>query len=421
MREGIPRCARHPGGHVVRCGHYGTGIARRQLFRCYPDDEASHAFSGDLPRRLLDEASDCGACGTHLAAHQGPQTPRRYHYSIQEAAAALVAVGEGKTYADAAVRTRQRARGGARTNNVQAQLVGNWVEVLAPVVTAPYAETEWPETIVCDSTEFWGAHPVTGNKMLLFCVLAVYGYETGAKRGRLWALHATHRRNAAAWGEVFGLLPGTPRLVVSDDDQAIQNAVAARWPQTTPQNNWSTVNAEPFWLSCEYHLRANAQKNAETYGHFGDQDLVISRLGAAFTSLPGWLALRRAVSSDEVSLDAWCLRVHDQVRAQTIWRSRLPEHHANGAAERALRDVRRVIEGREEALRNKVRTNRMLELVRVRYNRWADVEVYTRQLRSGLSGGEATPRQLTCREPGTKIPHAAYEAGHRPLPSSLRA
>ena len=63
----------------------------------------------------------------------------------------------------------------------------------------------------------------------------------------------------------------------------------------------------------------------------------------------------------------------------------------------------------------------MLELVRVRYNRWADVEVYTRRLRAGLSGNGATLHQLTCREPGTKISHAAYEAGHRAKPSSLRA
>ena len=77
-----------------------------------------------------------------------------------------------------------------------------------------------------------------------------------------------------------------------------------------------------------------------------------------------------------------------------------------------------VIEGREEGLRNKVRTNRMLELVRVRYNRWADVEVYTRHLRAQLSGGQPTLHQLTCREPETKVPHADYEAGKRRLPSS---
>ena len=342
LREGIPTCSRHPDSHVVRCGHYGTGLARRQLYRCYPVGGAtSHTFSGDLPRRLLDEAADCGACGTHLAAHQGPQTPRRYHYSIQEAAAALIAVGEGETYATAAIRARQRARGGARTDNVQAQMVGNWVEVLAPIVTAPYAETAWPETIVCDGTEFWGTHPETGAKMLLFCVLAVFGYDAGATRGRLWALHATHHKNADAWGEVLNQLPGTPRLVVSDDDRAIKNAVEARWPQTTPQRNWSSVAAEPFWLSCEHHLRANAIERAETYGHFDRNDPVISRLTSAFTSLPGWLALRRAISSDEVGLDEWWLGVDAQVRAQTIWRSRLPQHYANGAVERALTDVRR--------------------------------------------------------------------------------
>lgn len=76
---------------------------------------------------------------------------------------------------------------------------------------------------------------------------------------------------------------------------------------------------------------------------------------------------------------------------------------------------------RRRQLRSQMRTNRMLKLVRVRSNRWTNVEVYTRHVRAGHLGGHATPHQLSCREPGTRMPHAADEGGHRPLPSGLRA
>ena len=77
--------------------------------------------------------------------------------------------------------------------------------------------------------------------------------------GREEGLRHKVRRN-----QMFELLPGTPRLVVSDVDQAIKNAVAARWPQTTPRRNWSSGAAEPFWLNGEYHLRQYALAHAET-------------------------------------------------------------------------------------------------------------------------------------------------------------
>ena len=40
-----------------------------------------------------------------------------------------------------------------------AQLVGNWTEVLSPVVAAEFAENEWPETMVLDATMVHGDEP----------------------------------------------------------------------------------------------------------------------------------------------------------------------------------------------------------------------------------------------------------------------
>jgi hypothetical protein len=57
-------------------------------------------------------------------------------------------------------------------------------------VAAPHAETEWPETVVLDSTRLMYTDRFTGTSNQLFCVLAAWGYPAGAQRGRLWLLRA---------------------------------------------------------------------------------------------------------------------------------------------------------------------------------------------------------------------------------------
>lgn len=108
-----------------------------------------------------------------------------------------------------------------------------------------------------------------------------------------------------------------------------------------------------------------------------------------------------------------------QARAQTSWRSRLPAHHSNAAAENLLDDVRSIIEGREFSFRNKVRTNRMLELVRLRLNHRADELVFARTLRAALEAGQLPGHQLQCRDKGTRVTKAERKAGRRPLKASL--
>lgn len=68
----------------------------------------------------------------------------------------------------------------------------------------------WPETIVCDSTNFIITDSWTNVRSQAFAVLAVWGYETGAKRGRLIALRASHTADTYDWQDVFALLPGHP-------------------------------------------------------------------------------------------------------------------------------------------------------------------------------------------------------------------
>lgn len=143
MREGLPVCSRHPGAHVTLRGRYGPAGARRQLYRSVSDDGTAHRFVGSLARRMLTHPSTCDTCETRLHVHEGPATPLRHTYAVREVAAALVAVANGATYAQAAEMVRDLAGRRATKKGFGSQVVGAWVETLGPVVCAPYGEAGW--------------------------------------------------------------------------------------------------------------------------------------------------------------------------------------------------------------------------------------------------------------------------------------
>jgi hypothetical protein len=62
----------------------------------------------------------------------------------------------------------------------------------------------------------------------------------------------------------------------------------------------------------------------------------------------------------------------------------LPQHHATGAIDEDLARVREFMEPRAFCYRNAERTNRLLELVRLRLNRCDDPLVYARAIREYL-------------------------------------
>lgn len=322
-------------------------------------------------------------------------------------------VGQGVSYTEAADRTRVRNHRSRLASG--AQLVGNWVEVLTPIVAATHRESEWPETIVCDSTSFLVLNRRTGYRSLAFNVLAVWGYPAGRARGRLWALSASHRATTAEWSELFDTLPGTPTLVVADRDGAIHAALRNRWPRTTqaPQD-WSPLATEPFVKWCEHHLYELALKNLGRYGLDKDPTARVL-LGQAFKTPQGWQAFRD-FAADHIQLDAWCARNDSWVTPQTTWRTRLPDHHANGAVEKALQQVIGLIGQRAYSFRNRYRTNQLLELARLRINGAADEAAYAGAIRQHLNTGGPLRRQLSCADHGTR----PRQRGQRVARASLR-
>ncbi|MCW2705151.1 MAG: hypothetical protein JWQ37_3146 [Blastococcus sp.] len=90
----------------------------------------------------------------------GPAALWGSRYLVKEVATALWSLAGRVSYTDAASRVRRRAWGDdgaaqrAETTVASGQMVADWLSKFGPIVAAPHAETEWPETVVLDSTRF---------------------------------------------------------------------------------------------------------------------------------------------------------------------------------------------------------------------------------------------------------------------------
>ena len=71
----------------------------------------------------------------------------------------------------------------ARARVESGQTIAEWFAAYGPVVAAPYAEDEWPETIVCDRdhaiTDAARAHWGSGRKAVPVHLCAHHLYELG--------------------------------------------------------------------------------------------------------------------------------------------------------------------------------------------------------------------------------------------------
>jgi hypothetical protein len=276
-------------------------------------------------------------------------------------------IGQGVSYTETA--DRMRARNQRDRFDCGAQLVCNWAEVLGPVVASEYTETEWPETVVLDATWFMVTNRRTGETTRAFSVLGVHGYPEGHNRGRCWMLRAAPTRTAREWEKVLRSLPGEPKMVVCDEDVSIIAAVSKVWPNA-------------FIKRCEYHLRKSVMKKMSPYGMttYGRPEMEL--LNDALHSLKGWRAFKKGVSG--IGVETWIESYDEVVTEQVKLRAGLPQHHSTGALDEDLAKVREFMEPRAFCYRNAERTNRLLELVRLRLNRCDDPLIYARAIRAHL-------------------------------------
>jgi len=308
----LPKCPTHSGSSVRKQGTYGN--PPRPRLRCFYE-----GADGETHKHGLRPAPKPAGVWAELPGSK---------YAIEEVATALVDLARGATYTETARRI-QVNHGWADFDGIHeapvatalsGATVAGWLDRFGAVIAAEYAEREWPQSLVLDSTEFLWTNPRTGDKEQMFSVLAAWGYPAGARRGRLWALAAAPSDDAAAWKAFLDRLPGRPELVVYDSDKAIHSAVRRKWP---------TV---PIHL-CEHHLYSNAKKHLRKDGQEGWGNTYRTLLAAAGQSPEGWAAFRNAVLAEPTlaETNAWVRHWDADMTVQTGRRASMPPHYSTGA------------------------------------------------------------------------------------------
>lgn len=407
--SGVPACLEHPGSKVRRFGTYGVDGHKRQRWQCVWDEKAEggeerqpHTFTEALPRKHTQDGA-CAECERGFSPHEGHQTPRTYSFTVKDIASALVAVGKGTTYRQAASRVRNRSGRlwtsplGHPVASPHASIVCDWVEVYGPVVTAGHGPSSWPEVVVLDALPFRlpdfypnGAPKRAGRQH--FSVLAALGYEEGESRLWSWQAHAAH--TALAWKDVLESLPGSPDHVVADADTAIAKAVRSVWPQAQ------------LW-GCQWHNRQRIKRLLVRQGLYTKKGskpsdrrekrftpLALAAAGAAHhpKAWDRFTAEARRYANPEVL--RWIARNGPTITTEFATR---PDHvpGSAGALEGHLQWLRDKLEHRSHAFRNQERTNRLLALMASHRWKRANENTYATSIRAelGVEGGFASSHQ----------------------------
>jgi len=386
----------HAGSRVRFDGQYGAEGHRRQYYRCAPaNGDRPHRFTEVLPREELWKDA-CELCERDVGFHEGPRAARKYQFVARGIAEALVAVGAGSTYRDAAGVARERARRlrvDAETGQLRftrhGSLVMDWVEVFAPVVFEAYRPRGWPTSgsVLLDDLPFSVRDPDSGRFRIAFRVFAAMGYDAG--RPRLWRLAAFTTKSQLDWEAFLGALDGAPPRVVCDNDDGLTRAVRARFP-----------DAELYL--CEWHLRHALERlmgklRRERPQHRHAIDELLPDVEAAFTGPAFWAAfLKRAHAAGIPRVSEWLNTTGRVVEEQFGRRGLRWERPADmplstSPLDAFINPIRASIKPRAYGLKNRERTNRMLMLMLLHANGQDDVHPYTHLIRAWLEGNSGRP------------------------------
>lgn len=382
-----PTCPR--AGHeeyiVVRDGIQHSPLRDRQRWRCSAPDGTYHRFLGALSVTRVEDGV-CPTCERPLGPSEGPATPWRHDYLVREVAAALVSLGAGVSYTETAERIRAQAWGEERewnrgpNTNINGGLVADWLHQYGPVVAAAHAETEWPDTLVLDSTEFKYTDRWSGIESRLFCVLFAYGYPADGTRARMWKIAASPSDTAWHWEQFLAALPGKPRVIVCDDDDNIKAGVRQHW------SKGRSVHVH----SCEHHLYLRARAAMDADGVVGDSPLHVA-LNEAFHGAAQWEALRDLVRvTGSPALQKWMTKKARKLSSQLARRSEVSVY-SNGAIEAPIQVVREALERRSWCFRNRARMDLLLEMMRLRLNKVDAADDYALLIREHLNATKGRP------------------------------
>ncbi len=398
-----PRCPipGHCGRRVLLAGTYGLPGHRRPRYRCVPElpGEATHTFIEPQPRQITDGA----------VCLKGPRTPRNYEFPIKEIAAALVAMGRGLTYKEAAARARTHANRFRQDRySSHGQLVADWVELFAPVVFAKLGPSAWPtvDSLVLDHLPFRIPAVNASGKaipagIVAFDIMAAMGYEN--HRAKIWLLGASPTVLTGDWLAFLNRLPGDVERVVTDGHGGTIGGACRRWPTAV------------MWRS-EWHISKAIQrllaqdKVPETDPAWNLRDI--------YDSAADWTVyVALADTAAAPRLRRW-VKWHDSDLATQIANRPNPVKDGTplttGGLEHLLEPIKVAVNPRKQAFTNRRRLDCLLMLMQLELNRQADELVYAKVISDWLSAN-----QLPDKRPGTAplLRRSVVDHGGSSLPS----
>lgn len=390
----------HLGSRIKLDGTYGQPGHRRQRYKCRPPKGRPHVFTELLPR---EEAwhEDCQQCERHIERREGPKAPRRYQFVARGIAEALAAVGTGDSYMHASRVARARARRfrfdpetGELRESAHGQLVADWVELFANVVSAPHRPNAWPAegSLLLDHLPFRiRAEDESGKKLtggtVAFDVFCAVGYRAG--KPRLWHAEAFPTAHPSNWSAFLGSLEGEPGRVVCDAHGGMLKAIGERWPEVELQQ-------------CEWHLghalRRLLTKEIRKAGDEAEElKELLERAEGALAGPSFWrFFVTEAKMLGNESLDRWIAVNGATIKAQ--FARRLPPSSrpadmplTTAALEQLTRPIAAALYPRRYALKNRERLNRLLLLMQLHINGDDDVQEYSRTIREWLEENDGRP------------------------------
>lgn len=351
-----------------------------------------------LPRQATSEHY-CVECSTRVEPWEGQAGAREYWFSAREVGHALALVAGGESYRQAAAAARRAAgrthewmtgtRGRRRDPDRDGQLVANWVDSLAPIITAGELRGHWPERLTLDSREFRiDRGPRSGQS---FHVFAAVGHDEPG-RPRVWRLAAFPRRTESDWREFLALCEGTPRLVVTDFDVPLRNALASAFARAGDRT--------PELRVCELHLRRRLENALAPLADDSEHPLMRASRHALYHPENWGRCIAQASASHSRAtpplpgLMRWLDNYGELVATQLETRSSLGPNSI-GACEAALHHVEGAFHGRSQSFGNRARLNLLLDLITLHHNGEADPLRWADRLRERLHcrGGTGPPQR----------------------------
>jgi hypothetical protein len=244
-------------------------------------------------------------------------------------------------------------------------MVANWVDVFTADACAGALPDAWPEVLVIDSAEMRvKSGPRRGQG---FHVIAAVGKNPApsgelAEPLRLWRLAASPTKDTAAYETFCCALPGRPRVVITDMDQAARSGIARAFADD---------NGEiPELRMGEWHLHRSLRGRLPDSLAADASNPVMQRIGLAFREPERWQRFVDAVEQEHAAgthgplhlLLRWIDDYGAIVEAQAATRDRgIP--NSTSPVEASLQQVVRRLRDRAGVFTNLARMNKLLALI----------------------------------------------------------